>query len=197
MNQKNKIADGIRLIRVPEGFDHTTPIFQEPPDQVAETWTHGSMVGGLGWLTQQQDIARSYRRAAATLIEKALDECLSWEIIYPALFLYRHATEVTLKSLFPNSPRQHSLIDLIEQADKQIRLVLCSEEASWVRSRLEEFATIDPQSTAFRYAGSKLHGHFRQDGEWWVDFRHLEQTMEIVLQLLEILSWGELAAEEE
>ena len=153
------------------------------------------MVGGLGWLTQQQDIARSYRCAATTLIEKALDERLSWEIVYPALFLYRHAIEITLKVMFPNSPKQHSLVEMIEQVDQQVRTVLCPAEADWVRSRLEEFAEIDPRSTAFRYAGSKFNGHLRQDGERWVDFRHLQQAMEIVLNLLEVLSWGKTVHE--
>ena len=191
MRQKDRIIEGIRLVRIPEGFNHKIPIFQEPPEQVDETWTYGAMVGGLGWLTQQQDIARSYRRAATTLIEKALDERLSWEIVYPVLFLYRHAVEINLKSLFPSSLKQHSLVEMIEKVDQQIRNVLHPAEADWVRSRLEEFAKIDPQSTAFRYAGSKLNGHLRHDGEWWIDFGHLQQTMEIILNLLEVLSWGE------
>lgn len=193
----SKIIDGIRLIRVPENLEYEKAIFQEPPEDLDESWTHGALVGGLVWLSHQADIARSYSCAADTLIEKAVEERLSWEVVYPVIFLYRHAVEIALKALFPGVPHNHQLNKLIDQADVRIRAVLPTHEADWVKARLLEFVEVDPRSTAFRFAGAKVDGVIRSDGEWWIDFPHLRQTMKIILPLLEVIAWGDPSSEAE
>lgn len=179
-------------IHVPDNFEYRLPIFQEIPQGLDETWTHGALVGGLLWLTEQADIARSYQCAADALIEKALEERLSWEVIYPALFLYRHALEITLKALFPDTAKTHQLDGLIERACESVGKLLSAPEADWVRDRLLEFKEVDHRSTAFRYAIDEngLNGKKQRDlcDKKWVDLRHLQQTMVVIFQLIEIMA---------
>lgn len=196
MNQQ--IRDALNQIRlhIPDGYDATRPIFAKPPENLDESWQRGGIAGGLAWRTPQIEVARAYRFAASAVIELALEDDVAWRAVYPALFLYRHAIEVTLKALYPEAPYKHGLNDLIDCMAVQLDVHLSEHNAQWVKARLYEFATIDPTSTAFRYAGAKLPGEKeqRQDGEWWVDFEHLHDTMEIVLQVLEVMAWGKDAA---
>lgn len=188
----SKIVDGIRLVKIPAGYDPASPIFQAPPEGLDASWTHGAIVGGLGWYTAQADVARSYRVAADALVDQALAAQNSWEVVYPAIFLYRHALEVTLKALFPDERKVHELDKLIEETMVILSGVLQASDTKWVRDRLYEFHSMDPRSTAFRYAVARKSGvnSLRDDGEFWVDLRHLKQTMEVLLSLLEVLVWG-------
>lgn len=197
----HRIRDGLGRVRllIPEGFDSSRPIFVEPPDDLDETWRHGGIAGGMAWLTPQMEVAQAYRFAASAVIKQALRDDLAWQAVYPALFLYRHAIEVTLKALFPGAPFSHGLKGLIDRVGVLLDANMNAEDAAWVKARLHEFEVIDPASTAFRYTGAKLPGekHLRQDGEWWVDFVHLRDVMEIVLEIIEVMAWDENAAVEE
>lgn len=191
---KSRVVDGIRLVKIPAGYDATSPIFQVPPEGLDASWTHGAIVGGLSWYTAQADVARSYRVAAATLVDQALSAQMSWEVVYPTLFLYRHALEVTLKALFPAERKIHELDKLIDEAVIILSDYLQPSDVKWVSERLYEFHSMDPRSTAFRYAAARLPGvnSLRDDGEFWVDLRHLKQTMEVILPLLEALAWDNM-----
>lgn len=188
----SNIINAIRRIKIPAGYDPTRPIFQEPPEGLDASWTHGAIVGGLGWYTAQADVARSYRVAADALVDQALAAQSSWEFVYPAIFLYRHALEVTLKALFPDERKVHELDKLIEETMVILSGYLQASDTKWVRDRLYEFHSMDPRSTAFRYAAAQKSGanSLRDDGEFWVDLSHLKQTMEVLLSLLEVLVWG-------
>lgn len=196
MNQQ--VRDGLSRVRllIPEGFDSSRPIFVEPPNELDHTWRHGGIAGGMGWLTPQMEVAQAYRFAASAVIKQALRDDLAWQAVYPALFLYRHAVEVTLKALFPDAPFNHGLKRLIERVGTLLDANMNAKDAEWVKARLQEFEVMDPASTAFRFAGAKLPGEkvLRQDGEWWVDFVHLRDVMEIVLEVLEVMAWGKDAA---
>ncbi len=174
--------------QVPPDPSHRIPIFQEPPNDLDESCTYGALVGGLVWRTEPADIARAYRSAADFLIGMTLDDRSATEAVYPVLFLYRHAVELSLKGLFREVPQNHSLPVLIEKADSAFRTSLSADDTDWIRSRLIEFASIDPQSTAFRFAYAKVHGGPRSDGEWWIDFHHLKSTMNVLFDLFDIVT---------
>ena len=163
---------------------------EEPPATLDETSTHGALVGGLVWVTSSQDIAESYERAAEVLIDVGITDRTPWNVAYPVLFLYRHAVELFLKTLLAPARLTHSLPHLIQQTDAMARVTLPVSDADWLKQRLTEFVVIDPQSTAFRFANTRINGEQRCDGEWWVDFAHLRQTMATVFRLLDLIRLG-------
>src|SRR5438105_15615003 len=69
-----------------------TPFFQEPPDGLDETWSHGAMLGGMlnvdlelqGWM-----IADAYRLAGDALVDSIVKNRTheAYEVIWPVLFL--------------------------------------------------------------------------------------------------------------
>lgn len=163
-------------------------IFEEPPADLDETWTHGALVGGLAWATQPHDIAASYWRAVDALIDAALQGRTPERIIYPVLFLCRHAIELSLKTLVPNHSHNHKLPCLIQSADAVAHQILEQSQADWLTERLTEFAEVDCRSTAFRFAYAGSNDRVRSDGEWWIDLHHLKRVTAGVHQLLEQLA---------
>ena len=70
-----------------------SPIFQDPSDEMDETWQHDVLIGGMacGDLLQ---VARAYKLAADELVRQALSKYEPHELDYPILFLYRHTVEI-------------------------------------------------------------------------------------------------------
>jgi len=155
-----------------------TPILQEPPDNLDETWRHGILLNG-GSVDGYLELARSYRQSADALLAAALEsgEPLDWG--YPVLFAYRHSLELYLKIIGRMEEFKHSLRECVRQIEKRYRRRISSPVREWII----EFDNIDPKGTAFRYADDQADT--LKYAEYWVDFVHLKFVMNHVFEMLD------------
>lgn len=150
-----------------------TPLFQEVPDEIDETW-HGVLVGGMASRNWPQ-VARAYKKAADELLKQTMSQCEPHELDYPIIFLYRHTIEVYLKAMLNAPPETHDLGRLMELLEQQFG----NEIAPCVKSRLRDFQRMDQHSDVFRYAEPQ------PDGELWVDFHQLKLVMDRLVEAFE------------
>jgi hypothetical protein len=159
-----------------------TPLLQEPPDDLDETWRHGVLwVGGHG--QERFELARNYRYAAEKMLEQALQtgEVRNW--MCPVLFAYRHTLELYLKCIGSIGQRTHSLTDCAKLVEKHHGMKLDSQVKSWI----EEFDKIDPNpGTAFRYEDEKPNKAKLDYTEYWMDFQQLKFVMGKVFQMIDM-----------
>jgi DNA-binding transcriptional MerR regulator len=151
-----------------------TPIFQDVPDEIDETWQHGVVIGGMAMHDRPQ-VARAYKMAADALVAGALSRLEAHEIDYPIIFLYRHTVELYLKTLLKTPPEHHDLNRLIELLEQQEG----NKVAHWIGDRVRDFHKIDQQSDTFRYAGSLPYD------ELWVDLHRLKTVMDRLIAAFE------------
>lgn len=151
-----------------------TPIFQDVPDEIDETWQNGAMIGGMAmrdWL----QLARAYKMAADTMVTQALSRYEADDLAYPIIFLYRHTIELYLKTLLDAPPEDHNLSNLICLLERQAGNKL----APWIGDRVRDFQRIDEQSDVFRYAGGP------SCDELWVDVHQLRNVMNRLAEAFE------------
>ena len=151
-----------------------TPLFQNIPEEINETWQHGVLIGGMA----EQDllqIARAYKLAADELVKQALRHLGTPEVDYPILFLYRHCLELYLKSLLEAPPVHHDLNELIKLLEQKYGGKL----GGWMRDRMHDFHEIDVRSDLFRYP------EFVPNGELWIDFHQLKMVMDRLIAAFE------------
>jgi hypothetical protein len=159
------------------------PLFEELPDDIDATWRHVAILGAMAGRPQGASFlaaARSYRWAAKLVATAAVRDGELWETINPALFLYRHAIELYLKTLMPG--KWHDLKAHVE------KLPTVVDVPPAIMERLREFAGIDNGSgTAWRYpnADSPAHEHGE---ERMLDVPKMQRVMD------EILDWFDHAA---
>jgi hypothetical protein len=155
-----------------------SPILQEPPDDLDETWRHGILLNG-GSVDGYLELARSYKHSAEALLQVALEsgEPLDWG--YPVLFAYRHSLELYLKIIGRMEEFKHSLRECVRQVEKRYGRRISSPVREWII----EFDGIDPIGTAFRYADDQA-GTLKY-AEFWVDFVQLKFAMSHVFQMLD------------
>lgn len=170
-------------------FDGNRPLFQEPPDDLGPDSNHGFLLGGMAAYDEFQ-VAKSYRQAGDAVIDAALkDADLSYEWVYPAFFLYRHALELYLKLIVRPTKPTHSLSKLVKSFKNIVRRELRLDIPSWALDRLKEIAEIDPESTSFRYFEVLPTNKMACRGEWWVEFGHLKQLMNCLFDGIERAHW--------
>lgn len=76
-----------------------TPIFQELPEDLDETWRHGSLVGGIcDGAFDTFALADSYKLAGDTLVDAVPSSAEAYELVFPIIYNYRHATELVGKA---------------------------------------------------------------------------------------------------
>jgi HEPN domain-containing protein len=163
-------------------YSHT-PLLQEPPENLDETWRHGIFLNG-GGVEQYLELARSYRQSAETLLNSALQSGEAREWGYPVLFACRHAVELYLKIIGENKELTHSLEDCIRSVEKRLGRRIVSPLREWIA----ELDKIDPKGTAFRYADDQA-GTLTY-AEYWVDFRQLKHALSLVFEALDAASLG-------
>ncbi len=67
------------------------------------------MLGGMG-LPTKIELSQQYFDAANTLIQTIRKwECEDYKLVYPVLFLYRHALELMLKWIMHSTANHHKL----------------------------------------------------------------------------------------
>lgn len=151
-----------------------SPLFQDVPDEIDETWRHGVLIGGMAGRDWVQ-VARSYKRAGDTLVVEALKSDEPHEYDYPIFYLYRHCLELYLKTILGGTVRGHDFAKLVRALEEKYQKTL----GGWIRERLWDFHEIDQKSDMFRYP------EFVKDGELWIDFHHLKLVMERITQAFE------------
>ena len=146
-----------------------TPIFIEYPDDILtrNVW----MIGGMATNNNILSLAISYKKAGDILINGGLKAEQNKDLIYPAIFNYRHSVELYLKSVLPNYKDTHNLKNLYR--DFKILLKEKSNEdiPTWFENIIIAFDDYDPRGTSFRY-GSEVYQR-----ELFVDLVHIKKMM--------------------
>jgi len=155
-----------------------TPILQEPPDDLDETWRHGILLNG-GSMDQYLELARSYKQSADALLDSALKSGEARHLAFPVLFAYRHSLELYLKIIGEIGKQIHSLRDCVRLVEKRHGQRIGKPIREWII----EFDSIDPFGSAFRYADDQA-GTLRY-AEYLVDFVQLKVAMEEVFPSLD------------
>jgi hypothetical protein len=155
-----------------------TPLLQEPPDDLDETWRHGILLNG-GGVDGYLALARSYKQSADALLDSALKsgEPLDWG--YPVLYAYRHALELYLKIIGNIQEDTHSLEECIRGIEERHGQKIGSPVREWI----VELHKIDPKGTAFRYADDRAGT--LEYAEYWVDFLQFKYAMSCVFEVLD------------
>ena len=155
-----------------------TPLLQEPPDDLDESWRHGIFLNG-GGVDEYLEHARSYRQSAEALLDSALKsgEPRSWG--YPVLFAYRHTLELYLKIIGEIGDPIHSLEECVRLVEKRHGQRIGSPIREWII----ELDKIDPYGTAFRYADDQAAT--LRYAEYWVDFVQLKFAIGLIFQVLD------------
>jgi len=158
-------------------FAHT-PILQEPPEGLDETWRSGVFLGA-GGVDEYLALARSYRDTADALLDKALESTEPRDCAYPVLFAYRHTLELYLKIVGHIQDPIHSLQRCVELVEGRLGKRIGTPTREWII----EFDRIDPGGTTFRYADDSAGT--LSNAEYWVDFHHLKYAMGLVFQAMD------------
>lgn len=178
------------------------PLFEEPSSasERPDPWAgpKGFMIGGMA-LPGKQDLGDQYFEAADLLVTAIETNAIEdYKLTNPVLYLYRHALELTIKSIIGATAHGHDLSDLADKLNSHLNAKNVTVP-SWVVARLKEVATIDPGSTAFRYGENRSkvsRGTVPVDGEIYVNLQHLKRAMAILYGCLSAVAWsGEFPSE--
>ena len=154
-------------------------IFQDPPDDLDETWQNGALLGGM--VEDVYDclaIADTFKLAGDCLVKSVPSKVEGYEVVYPILFNYRHSLELYLKAVVRPSKRTHNLQTLLQHFIEYIENNYNTEPPTYFKRWILEFDEFDKKSDAFRYhdvgiVSSKTNGR----GEFWIDFVRLGEIM--------------------
>lgn len=155
-----------------------TPLLQEPPEELDETWRHGFLwIGGHG--QGRFELARHYRYAAEKLLDQALKDGETHDWLCPVLFTYRHTLELYLKTIGNITEHTHSLAKCVELVEKLHGEQFPPRARRWI----EELDKIDPHpGTIFRYEADNA----KQDyAEYWVDLRQFKFAMRQIFEMID------------
>lgn len=155
-----------------------TPLLQEPPDDLDETWRHGFLLCGAG-MQGYLELARNYRYVAENLLDTALKSGEPLDFAYPVLFAYRHTLELYLKLVGEIDEVTHSLARCVHLVEKHHGKKIGVPIRNWIL----ELDQIDPGGTAFRYADEKSDA--LKYAEHWLDLVQFKFAMSRVFQMLD------------
>lgn len=125
------------------------PLFQGLPQEIDETWD-GVVFGGEFELDDIFNTARSYKLAGDKLIETTKDNEDERLLFQPAIYNYRHSTELYLKSVI-GIEKSHNLKELDRKFKNYLKKEFGFETPDWYDKIIESFSYADPNGTAFRY----------------------------------------------
>lgn len=177
----------------PDDWDQLTrkPLFTGIPDDIERTDPFDGPPGFLLWPwgpPSKLELAEQYFDAANQLVERIKNqECEDYRLVYPVLFLYRHSLELLLKGSIRSESNHHKLGNLADDYAKFIQEKYNQSVPDWIVKRIKEFAVIDPNSMAFRYAEDKYNGAKKLspvDDDTYVDVTHFQRVMEVLYQAL-------------
>jgi hypothetical protein len=151
-----------------------TPLFQEPPEGLDETWRHGTIIGGMAESSDTFALAESYKLAGDMLVDAALSSDEVYELICPVIYNYRHATELYLKATLLHQRTGHDLHSLLQEFKEELKAEFGVTLPQWFENIVLAFVDFDPGSTTFRYGDFPC---FLRQGEIWVDLAHMKTLM--------------------
>lgn len=128
-----------------------TPLLQESPEDLDQTWRHGILLAGSGRY-ERFELARNYRYMAESMLQAALEKDELEYYAYPVLFAYRHTLELYLKTIGEINETTHSLKRCIHLVEKRRGKKIAQPIRGWIL----ELDQIDPGGTAFRYDEDSL-----------------------------------------
>lgn len=167
------------VVEFRERIHLNSPILQDPPDGLDETWRHGILLNGGGQF-QYLELARNYRHAAELLLDQALKSGEPNDWAYPVLFAYRHTLELYLKIIGQVAEQTHSLARCVHLVEKLYSAKIDPRTKAWIL----ELEKIDPHpGTAFRYADNDAQT--LRHAEYWVDFVQFKFVMKRVFLMLD------------
>ncbi len=147
-----------------------TPLFQDMPDGIDETW-RGVVFGGDFELRDIFSTAESFKTAGDKLVELAANSDDDRELFQPAIYNYRHAMELYMKAIV-GVEKTHNLAKLLNKLKQEIKLCFNEDLPKWFENLVEGFSYIDPSSTAFRYSITL------PSEEIYIDMRHVKKLMD-------------------
>lgn len=148
-----------------------TPFFIELPENIDETWKHGVLFSGLAQFGDTFLLANSYKLAGDRLIDIALENEEARELFCPAVYNYRHATELYIKAITGHYKQSHNLINLFDRFQKLLKAEYNSQVPAWFNNIIAAFNDLDPSGTTFRY------GRNSDRDEIFIDFIQLKTLM--------------------
>lgn len=140
-----------------------------------------------------------YKEAADLLVESvATGEGTADFLIYPIVFLYRHYLELRLKSLLHDGNRLlnrdykqksvHPFSKLWPEVKKILVELWPNEEDDQLKamdSLIEQFQTVDPNSTSFRYAKDLKGENSLKIGSGVLNLRNLAEVVGAMSTILD------------
>ena len=166
-----------------------------------DDWWHNAC---LNYLHDHLDTYAEGYRLAADLLVRHVKRTRSEQdfLVYPIVFLYRQYLELRLKEIIrygnqylgnaEDFPSHHRIEQLWEECKRITRAALTDlphKDLDAVEQRVQEFAEIDPASTAFRYPTDK-NGAPSLAGLTHVNLRNLSDAMASLAELLHGVSEG-------
>jgi hypothetical protein len=126
-----------------------TPLFRAMPEDIDETW-RGVVFGGEFELGDIFTTADSFKMAGDKLVKIAHKNHEERELFQPAIYNYRHATELYIKSI-TGEEINHNLHDLLLKLKAVLRNEFNASPPEWFENIIEAFHYSDPNGEAFRY----------------------------------------------
>jgi hypothetical protein len=155
-------------------------IFEELPDELDDSWRHGSLLGGMASCPDNREMAKAYRLCANTLVDRNTHEYEAYEVVYPILFLYRHALELYLKAILGEGRSMgHNIEKLASVFRENYKNSYGCDLPKHAIRLMNEIATYDRPGTTFRYTEGF------SEGEYWVDFEKLKDQFDWLFDGLE------------
>ena len=127
-----------------------TPVLREMPDNIDDTW-RGVVFGGEYSLTDLFNTAESFKLAGDRLVEIAHVNYEDRELFQPAIYSYRHATELYIKAITDEEEFTHDLISLMNKLKEVLKEEHNALTTLWLENLVQAFHDSDPTGTAFRY----------------------------------------------
>lgn len=154
-------------------------------DDLIDPWPVPLIGGDAQRDYDQLTIADSYVDAALILVDRAHLTEEPWTLIYPILFLCRHAIELYLKITIPTN-KDHPLKDKLDAFVLYMQQEFNQKIPSWLIDIVKEFNEFDPGSTTFRYedGGQKIEKLYKT-GEYIVDLPQLRESMKRIRLLFQ------------
>lgn len=146
-----------------------TPLFRAMPEDIDETW-RGVVFGGEFELGNIFTTADSFKLAGDELVEIAHKNYKERELFQPAIYSYRHATELYIKTII-GEVFTHDLHELMGRLKIVLKTDFNSVAPAWFEDIIEAFNYSDPKGTAFRY------GTTIPKDELYADMRHIKTLM--------------------
>ena len=153
------------------------------------------------WNKDLHAYATGYRTAADLIVQNAATDPTTLSshasyLVFPVVFLYRQYLELRLKEIIiigsrlygkkpMGYPKHHKIAELWSHARPYLERVNPRDPLDAVENCIEEFSSLDPDGSAFRYP-MRLSGESTIPQDWIViNLRHLGEIMTKLGNLLD------------